>query len=97
MAETPAPDYSVLLDDRLVAYLWRCEAGAIRRAGAQAEAPLAPLTFADVLLFDMKHAPRFVELGAASADFDALLFKIGLEGFQVVAGAAAPDARRRRF
>jgi hypothetical protein len=90
-------DYSVLADKRLVAYLWRREAGHLRRAGVRGETSLAEIAYADIFLFDAQGVTTFREVVAASADFDALLFKLGLEGFEVVAGEVQPRSCQRRF
>jgi len=92
-----APDFSLLVEDRLIAYLWRDETGGLAVASAKEATAIAACAFATIKLFDRRHAEKLTAVVAASTDFDALLFKLGLEGFDVVAGAVAPDARRRRF
>ena len=90
-------DYSVLIEDRLIAYLWRADSGRLRRAGAKGETPLAEVAFAEILLFDAGRIELIKEVVTASTDFDALLFKLGLESFDVRPGEMAPDVRCRRF
>ena len=92
-----AADFSVLRDQRLIAYLWRRDAGHLRRAGAKGELPLAELAFGEVVVFDAASVPAFETIVKASADFDALLLELGLEGFDVVPGEIKPHARQRRF
>ena len=92
-----AADYSVLADQLLVAYVWRREPGHLRHAGTRGQTPLAELAYADILLFDDRRVSAFQEIVKASTDFDALLFKLGLEGFEVVTGEVKPHARQRRF
>jgi hypothetical protein len=90
-------DYSVLADNRLVAYLWRSETGHLRRAGAKGAEPIVDVAFAEILLFDATRVEVMRKIVAASTEFDALLFKLGLDGFEVRDGEVAPHARRRRF
>jgi len=90
------PDHSILLHNRLVAYVWaRAEGGVLARAGGGA--PICPLPFADVRTFDAHAEPALAEIGAKSKTLDAYLFKLGMEGFEISAGAAKPSAQLRRF
>ncbi|MEE8409207.1 MAG: hypothetical protein V3T05_06360 [Myxococcota bacterium] len=96
--ERGPPDFSVIAGDRLVAYVWRREHGTIRRAGTRGDAaePQA-VPFADVLIFDAAHATLLAELARDAGDIDNFRFKVELEEFRWVEGAATPDARMRRF
>ncbi len=92
---TVPADYSVLWEERLVAYLWRRSPGRIYRN--QHQAPLAETHFVEVQLFDSLRVELFVRLAGQAKNFDAFLFELGLEGFTVTPGAVAPAAHNRRF
>lgn len=91
------PDFSVLKQHRLVAYLWRATTGALRRAGASAREPLCAIGYAEIVCFAKVDEPALTGVAQAAPDFDALLFGLGLEGYEVVAGRVEPHARVRRF
>lgn len=92
-----APDFSVLRDQRLVAYLWRAEGGSLRRAGGTSRPPLCGVPCAEISCFVATEEALLTRVATACADFDVLLFRLGLEGFEVVAGRYEPHARLRRF
>ena len=92
-----SPDYSLIANDRLVAYIWQRENGHLRHAGAKGKETLAEIAFAEILVFDPQRASTIKEIVLTSRDFDTLLFKLGVEGFDVAQGTAKPNARHRRF
>ena len=92
---TPPPTHSVLHTGRLVAYVWAGEAGSLRR-GVNGEV-LCEIAFADIVSFDRGRDSLLVELAAKSGELEAFVFKLGLEGFEVVDGAAEPSAGNRQF
>jgi hypothetical protein len=90
------PDLTVLRDFRLVAKLWRCDQGQLRRAGRAAE-PICEVPFADILTFDKSQDAVLTELIGLSRDEETFLFKLELEGFRVVEGTVSPHLAMRRF
>lgn len=90
------PDLTVLRDFRLVAKIWRCDQGQLRRAGAAGE-PLCDVPFADILTFDTSQDALLTELLERSRDEETFLFKLELEGFRLVEGTVSPHLRMRRF
>lgn len=95
--EEREPDFSIVAGDRLVAYVWAHADGALRRASARSEAPLATVPYAEILAFDHQREALLVAAAAAAADVDAFLFEVQLEGLRVLPGRYVPDARFRRF
>lgn len=89
------PDHSIMCEHRLVAYVWRQSDGVLRH-GVAGE-PICDVPFAEIVSFDERHETTMVELIAKSSGVDALLFKLGMEGLEIVAGDAQPNARLRRF
>ena len=92
--------YSVTKDAMLVAYARRDvpeEGGAIRKASGKEPTVLAPFAHGVVDCFETKAAAAIAEYAAKADSFDALLFTLKLENFQVQAGELKPHASRRRF
>jgi len=94
MTERPA-DYSVLLDGRLVAYIWECTDGALR-IGADAAAVCA-LDYADIVAFDRDKGEIIEEIAGKRKDIEALLVSLGVEGFDIRPTEVHPNAHLRRF
>ena len=90
------PDYSVLFDGRLVAYVWRTEGGTFRRAGKQ-ERVVCELPFAEIHSFQPSKHELLQALVQKSKSLDAFLYKLGMEGFRVLEGISRPDATVRKF
>lgn len=105
--ETPAayvepsrpPDHSVLLHHRLVAYVWvHPEGGVMRRASTGGDGKtICDVPFAEVRSFDPRAEATMAALVEKSKSAEAFLFKLGMEGFEIVAGATEPSTRIRRF
>jgi len=92
----PLPDHSVLREGRLVAYLWQREGGVLARPGAGGE-PLCEIPWADVLCFDPRAEAVLKTMLAKARSYDAFVFELGMEGFDLEEGQAQPHARVRRF
>lgn len=93
--EERPPDHSVMFEHRLIAYVWRQSDGVLRH-GLAGE-PICEIPFAEIVSFDKNYEATIVELIGKSSGVDALLFKLGMEGLEIVAGDAQPNARLRRF
>jgi hypothetical protein len=93
----PEPDFSLVAENRLVAYVWRRQGGALRRGDGKTRRDLATLTYAEIVTFDRRREDLLRTAAADSADLDAFLFAVQLEGLRVVAGRFVPNARHRRF
>ena len=93
--------YSIFKDNLLVAYARRDVPeggeGAIRKASGNVPRILAPLSYGVVDCFDTKASTVIVAKGTAAASFDALLFALKLEGFDIHEGELKPDITRWRF
>ncbi len=91
-------DFTLLAEDRLVAYLWRrAEGGHLRRGSGEGALALGAIPYAELHLFDRRREPLLLRLVAESADLEALLFAVQLEGLRVVAGPVTPHPRQGRF
>ena len=91
-----APDHTVLREGRLVAHVFAGGPGALVVAG-KAGRELERLSYAGMLLFDKGAAEPLLAIVRAADSLDALLFKLGLEGYEVRRGAVVPDPTLRKF
>ncbi|MEM6730052.1 MAG: hypothetical protein AAF658_00765 [Myxococcota bacterium] len=93
------PSCSILLDGRLIAYVYPCDEqedeGVLLRANV--EEPLAPLTGARIETFSQEHEALFIEVAAKKPSAEGFLFALQLEGFEVRDGRAKPHKHLRRF
>ena len=97
MTTEPEPDFSIVAEDRLVAYVWRRQGGALRRGTGKASEPIAAVAYAEILSFDRGREALLRDAAKGAADLDAFLFAVALEGLRVLPGRFVPNARFRRF
>lgn len=99
--ENAPPVYSIFKDNMLVAYARRAVTasgeGAIRRASGKEPTVLAPIAYGTVDCFDVKAAQVMIEKSREAASFDALMFELKLDGFDVREGELKPNVARWRF
>lgn len=80
-----------------MAYAWPSEGGGtLRRAGANAEARLE-VPFAEVRVFTREVENLVVDLLPRCSGLSSLLFKLGMEGYDVQPGRVSPSSSLRRF
>ncbi|MEZ4269970.1 MAG: hypothetical protein R3C68_00555 [Myxococcota bacterium] len=89
-------DHTVMFDNRLVAYIWQKPDGTLRHAKRRSEV-ISAIPYADIVVFSVEHAAQVTELVGKAEHLDALLFKLGIEGYSVEAGEIQPGAQLRRF
>jgi hypothetical protein len=93
--------YSVFKDSMLLAYARRQipqgHEGAIRKASGKEPIVIAQFAHGIVDCFDTKAAKHIAELAAKADDFDALIFALKLDGFDVIEGESKPDINRWKF
>lgn len=89
---TRDPDYSVLSEARLVAYVWE-GTGELRRG----KRVLATVAFAHIEAFASDVEPLLARLAAQAPDLENFLFKLRIEGLEVRSGAARPHAHMKSF
>ena len=93
----PDPDLTVMRDFRLVAKIWRCDHGHLRRAGSRINEVVCDVSFADIITFDSSQDELLTELIGRSRDEETFLFKLEIEGFRLVEGEPSPHLHLRRF
>lgn len=99
LADAPAV-YSLFKDNLLLAYARRDvpeAGGAIRKASGKESVVLAPFAHGVIDCFDTKAAKHIVEHAAKADGFDALLFALKLDGFDVREGEIRPHGANWRF
>ena len=99
LADAP-PVYSLFKDNVLLAYARRDvpeTGGAIRKASGKEPVVLAPFAHGVIDCFDTKTAKYIIEKAATADGFDALLFALKLDGFDVREGEVKPHGANWRF
>jgi hypothetical protein len=91
------PTHTVLLSQRLVAYVWSGPAGCLKRSGAANTAILCPIAFAEIRTFAASEENTLLAICRQAVDLDSLIFALNVAGYEVRTGMAKPAMTNRRF